>query len=93
LSTLKAKDVEKALCKKGFEKSNTDHRVFWFYIDGARTNIHTKISHNSQDIDDYLQSCMARQMQLTKNDFLLFVSCQMNFKTYIERIKSSGVLK
>jgi len=88
LSALKSKDVEKALCKKGFEMSNTDHRVFWFYIDGKKTNIHTKTSHNSQDIDDYLQSCMARQMQLTKNEFLLFISCQMSFEKYIERIKS-----
>ena len=87
MSILKSKDVEKALCKKGFKKSNTDHRVFWFYIDGAKTNIHTKTSHNNQDIDDYLQSCMARQMQLSKSEFLMFVNCQLSYKKYVECIK------
>jgi len=93
MSTLKSNLVEKALCNKGFDRSNTDHRVFWLYVDGKRTSIHTKTSHNSQDIDNYLQSCMARQMQLTKNEFLLFVSCQMNFETYVKRIRSRGCLK
>jgi len=93
MPVLKSKNVENALCNKGFTRSNNDHRVFWFYVDGKRTSIHTKTSHNNQDIDNYLQSCMARQMQLTKNEFLLFISCQMNYETYVKRMKSRGYLK
>ena len=93
MATLKAIDVENALCKKGFDRSNNDHRVFWLHIDGKKTSIHTKTSHNNQDIDVHLQSLMTRQMHLTKNEFLQFVSCQMNFEIYIKQLYSRNCLR
>jgi len=89
---LKAKEVERSLRKKGFEPSNKDHRQFWFYIDGEKTNIRTMASHNSQEIDNFLQARMAEQMHLTKNEFLLFVSCKISESDYTKKLKADGVI-
>jgi len=92
MTIVKAKDIETALCKKGFAKENNDHRKFRFYANGVRTNIWTMTSHNDQEVNGYLQSCMGRQMHLTKNEFLLFVTCTMNQDKYVEVLKHRGHL-
>jgi hypothetical protein len=48
------------LCKKDFAESNTDHKVFWFYIDGIHTSIRTKFSHSANEVDDNLIHLMAK---------------------------------
>ena len=87
MAVLKAKDVEQALCKKGFQKEDNDHRRFRLYIDGKKKSIRTMTSHNGQDIDNHLQSCMARQMKLSKSEFLLFVACTMSGEKYVELLR------
>ena len=91
MATLKAKDVERALCKKGFVEYNKDHKKFFLYVNGERTSISTKTSHNNQDINNHLQSFMSTQMHLTKNEFLLFVACTISEEKYVEILKSKGV--
>jgi len=92
MSVLKAKDVEGALCRKGFEKHNRDHLKFWLYVDGRKTYISTMTSHNGQEIGDSLQSCMARQMGLTKSEFLAFVSCTISGEKYVSLLRDRGKL-
>ena len=89
---LKAKDVEKALLKKGFRKDNKDHRRFRLWVDGVMRKVNTMTSHNSQEIGHNLQTMMAMQMYLTKNEFLIFVSCQMTEQDYIERLKAKDII-
>jgi hypothetical protein len=81
------------LCKKGFAESNTDHKVFWFYMDGTRTSIHTKFSHSANEVDDNLIHLMANQIHLTKGEFVKFVICQVSEQEYIEIQKGLGNLK
>ena len=89
---LKAKDVERSLEKKGFRKDNRDHRKFRLHIGEEAQRVHTMTSHNSQEIDPYLQPQMAKQMYLTKAEFLIFISCQMTEQGYIERLKSKEII-
>ncbi len=61
----KARDVGASLCGKGFrEHAERDHRYYFFYHDGKKSSIKTKISHNAPEIDDYLCSAMSRQIGL-----------------------------
>ena len=92
MATLKAKAVESALVKKGFILDNKDHRRFVLYIGGIKQEIRTMLSHNGQEINQYLQSCMARQMCLTKSEFLLFVACKLSGENYIKTLKERGHL-
>jgi hypothetical protein len=91
--TLKTKNIKLSLCKKGFRESNTDHKVFWFYIDGARASIRTKFSHSAIEVDDNLIHLMANQIHLTKSEFVKFVICEISELEYIEIQKGLGNLK
>jgi organic radical activating enzyme len=91
--TLKTKDIKLNLCKKGFAESNADHKVFWFYIDGIRTSIKTKFSHSANEVDDNLIHLMAKQIHLTKGEFVKFVICQITEQEYIEIQKGLGNLR
>jgi hypothetical protein len=91
--TLKTKDIKLNLSKKGFAESNTDHKVLWFYLDGARTTIRTKFSHSAKEIDDDLIHLMANQIHLTKGEFVKFVICEISEPEYIEIQKGLGNLK
>ena len=84
----KAKEVERVLEKKGFERERgqKDHNRFVLLIDGKITSIRTKTSHNGQDIDDYLQKRMAEQMHLTKPEFKSFVSCTISKDEYAKKV-------
>ncbi|MDR1256918.1 MAG: hypothetical protein LBJ86_04165, partial [Spirochaetaceae bacterium] len=76
-----------------FAESDTDHKVFWFYIDGTRTSLRTKFSHSAKEIDDNLIHLMANQIHLTKGEFVKFVICQISEQEYIEIQKRLGNLK
>ncbi len=90
---LKAKDVERNLCKKGFKQKESDHHQFIFVYNGQETMIRTKTSHNSQEINNYLIDQMSKQIHLSKNDFLLFANCKIDEEEYIKIQKNHGFLK
>jgi hypothetical protein len=89
----KARDVKKALTRKGFEESKgRDHHVYFLIYNGRKTNIATKISHNCSDINDSLCSIMARQMRLRNLDFNRFVDCSLKLERYIEMLVANAQL-
>ena len=86
--------VERALTKKGFVREPGDHRFYFLYDEkGKRTSIRTKVSHNQQEINDYLINCMKKQLHLTKSEFLDLVNCPLSRENYLAVLKNSGVLK
>jgi hypothetical protein len=91
--TLKTKDIKLNLCKKGFAESNTDHKVFWFYVNGTRTSIRTKFSHSANEVDDNLIHLMAAQLHLTKDEFVKLAICEISKQEYIEIQKELGNLR
>jgi hypothetical protein len=80
----KAKEVSASLSSKGFrEDRKRDHRYYFFYHDGKKSSIYTKISHNADEIDDYLCSAMSRQIKLTRAQFKDFVECPLKADEYL----------
>lgn len=90
-------DVEASLVKKGFKPTHPGSDHNWFvYTDatgkkaiGART----KTSHGRGcDLDDHLLGQMARQVSLTKKQFLELVDCPLSRYDYEKVLKAAGKL-
>jgi len=83
----KARDVEAALLKKGFQKldkHNPDHNYFLFFHKGLKTSILTKISHGERELRDTLCSIVAKQIRLTNSQFRDFVNCSLEHAHYVK---------
>ena len=81
MATLKARKVLSGLEKKGFVQAEGDHTFLIFYVNGKKTSIHTKVSHGSNEINDYLINKMSIQIKLEKQKFLDLVNCPLSLKT------------
>ena len=88
------RDVDSALTKKGFVKTNDgDHVRYYFYDRQTKAALsQTKMSHGTlgKTISSPLISQMSRQLRLTKKQFLDFVDCPMNEAEYREILLESG---
>jgi len=90
--TLKTKDIERNLLRKGFAKDYGDHIRFVFMYDGRKTKINSKISHSHSEIGDDLISKMSKQLNMTKDFFVGFVECIKSESDYIETLNDKGVM-
>jgi hypothetical protein len=89
----KSREVSAALRRKGFrEQSERDHKYYFFYHDGKKSRINTKISHGESEIDDYLCSAMSQQMRLTRAQFRKLVECPLTAKQYLTLLIEAGYL-
>ena len=82
--------IEKALAAKGFVPQETHHTIYWLYVDGQKRRIHTYISHGQRRADDWLLGQMAKQLKLTKKQFLALVECTMNGSEYVRLMRDAG---
>ena len=79
--------VERALKKKGFIlKEDRDHRFYFLEYLGKKTAIFTKVSTGSKykNIGSNLVSSMARQLYLSKKEFVDLVECSISGSDYTE---------
>jgi predicted RNA binding protein YcfA (HicA-like mRNA interferase family) len=86
------KDVEGGLLAKGFQQSESHHHYFLYHdLAGRKTAVKTKTSHAGKDLDDSLLGLMARQVRLSKKQFLDLLDCPLTREAY-DRIvgKSNG---
>jgi len=88
--TVDPSDVSYALTHKGFSAETGHHVMYWFYVDGRKTSIRTRISHGASEIGNRLISCMVREMRISKADFLRFVNCEMSGDEYRTKMISEG---
>lgn len=78
-------DIDAALCRKGFKRDERDHHYYIYWnLDGKKTTKRTKMSHGSshKTVGDPLLGVMARQIGLTKRQFLELVDCTLTQKGY-----------
>jgi len=89
MSTYKARQVRKMLRSK--LKCTIDekpHHTYYLVFDGDRLVGETYMSRNNQDIDDYLQDRMAKQLGVPNNLFRSLVDCPANRSDYMAHIDS-----
>jgi hypothetical protein len=69
--------VAAALVEKGMEEKSGHHIMFRKTVDGV-TQLVTRISHNSRDIDDRMGKKMANQLYLQLKEFWNLVDCPLS---------------
>ncbi len=95
MSTLDPIKTYRNLKKKGFVDSTTksvDHKFIEFSYNGKYV-LHTKLSHNKKDIDDYLIKQMSTQCKLTKNEFMDLANCPLSKEEFVKILEINGLLK
>lgn len=92
----KAKDVMKALLKKGFREDNgRDHHYCFFYANGKKTIIKTKVSRGAShsDVPDVILNKMQKQLHLPKKEFNEYLNCTFSEEEYKNYLVSHGIVK
>ena len=65
MSVFKSTEVSRSLNRKGFVANQQSHHVYFRLVhDGTPTEAVTYMRHGDQEINDYLQSRMAKQLGL-----------------------------
>lgn len=90
MTILKAKEVIRGLERKGFCPSESDHTFLIFCVNGKKTPIRTKVSHGSNEIDDYLINRMSIQVKLEKRKFIDLVNCPFSTENYLKELSAKG---
>ena len=89
-STRKGRDIDAALRKKGFHRIVAGDHLYYHF---GGTRIKTKMSHGmmGHSLSAELIGNMARQLRLTKVQFLALIDCELDEKTYRAALRSQGV--
>jgi hypothetical protein len=92
----KARELRSALEAKGFllERQTTDD-IFYFYHEGRRTQVHTKISMGrGEELRSALLSQIKRQLFLDTGVQLgAFIKCPMSHEEYIDHLRAKGIVE
>jgi hypothetical protein len=89
-NTRSGRSIDAALRKKGFLRSvDSDHVVYRLFSTEKELLARTKMSHGmfGSSISVHLLSVMARQLHLTKAQFLELIDCTMDEKQYREILR------
>lgn len=87
-----ARTVAAALSNKGFASRENHHTYFHLVVAGKKIIVSTKISHGETEIGDPLLASMARQVHLSKKQFLELVDCPMTAAAYLVELRKSKVI-
>ncbi len=96
MPTYKATQYRSALEKKGFRlERRTNDYLYYFYYDGKKTSIHTKVSMGKgEDIRVKLLSMIRHQLRLDNSTQLQkFIECPMEYPDYVQHLKVKGVIQ
>jgi len=89
-------DVRAGLLAKGFEleQRGRDHDYYWFVVGGQYSSIYTKVSRGTKykTIDDSGVAKMARQVNLTRKQFVSLVTCIMSRSEFETDMRNRGLL-
>ena len=91
-NTRSGRSIDAALRKKGFVRSvDSDHVVYRLFSIHGELLARTKISHGmmGSSINVHLISVMARQLHLTKNQFLELIECSLDEEGYRDILKNN----
>lgn len=87
MTTVKVRRVAKALTAKlEFERHDSHHRIYRLFLNGQLV-ARTFISHSQRELADFHIGQMAKQMRLSRQEFLAAVECPLDRDTYYDLIR------
>ena len=91
-----AKKIDQSLRKKGFRREMDGKHIHYFFSEsgGKKFGIFTLMSHgmDSAAIGDPLLGLMARQLHITKTQFLDFIDCTLDENGYRVLLQTGEVV-
>ncbi len=88
----KGKDIDAALRKKGFRRELDGKHIQYFYMRSSKIVTHMSHGMMGETIDSNILSQMARQLRLTKAQFLELIDCTLSEEGYREVLKKQGLV-
>jgi hypothetical protein len=68
--------------------------MYWFYVDGKKTSVHTWISHGERKYEKQLLAKVRSQIRLQDwDEFRRFVECPMQYGAYLNLMVARGHVK
>jgi hypothetical protein len=89
----KTTELENALKKKGFHKSNNHHEMYLFYYENKKTSVRTRLSHGAKEYSDNLLAQMAKQVKLDRSQFDDLIDCPLTAKGYVQHLIAKGHIR
>ncbi len=90
---LKRNEVESGLKRKGFIRSDNDHRYLTLYVDGKKEASTFVGQGDNFDIRSDEIGFMAKELGITNHNFVDLVTCKLSAESYIimrkERLETS----
>lgn len=87
MTTLRTSAVDRALVRKlGFVKAETHHHVYRLWLDGQLV-ARTYISHGERELGRFHMDQMAKQMRLSKAEFVDAVECPLSQSEYYQLLR------
>ena len=87
----KHREIRQGLESKGFQVDPGRKHIHFIYVDlgGRTTTARTMLSHaaGGDDVDDSLIGKMAKQIGLSRKEFLMLVDCPMTQHEFDKRIR------
>lgn len=93
LTSFKKREIESALTSKGFLPTNTDHEYFFFYVDGKKTSVWTKLSFGDKEYGDPLLGQIKKQLHLTKGELIDLIECPLTEEMFRKKMIENGFVK
>jgi len=90
-STRKGRDIDAALRSKGFHRDVSGDHLYYYF---GGTRVKTKMSHGmmGSSLSAKLIGDMARQLRLTKKQFLALIDCSLDEADYRAILDELGVI-
>ncbi len=93
MATLKTAEIERTLLQLGFQrKAKGDHVRYYLWVEGRKSQIRTMVSHGEREIGDHLISLMARQLRVSKIEFLALIEGGLDGDWYLAELRRKGLL-
>jgi len=92
MPSVRTNDLERALQRKGFEGKVRGGHVYYFLIaDGKHTGLHAHRSLRDLELHSGRLGQMARELRLSRDEFMEVVDCTRDHDGLIALLRSKGV--
>jgi hypothetical protein len=88
MASIKTRDLEAALLRKGFRKDDTHHKYYWFFVGKTKTTVKTLISHGLKEYGNSLLSRVKKELHLDSPQQLVeLVECSLSEQDYLKILR------